>query len=140
VFAGVPQSETLFTITSVVVVASIVFHGAMLVLILPRQPTPAPVIPQQVERTAPAPSLGSAPVAATSVPEDGAEVRVTLDEIRAREARGDRVVIVDARADGAWRAAATKARGAARVDPAAPAYSAAQLALPRHDWLVAYCA
>lgn len=140
VFAGVPQSETLFTVTSLVVIASIVFHGAMLMLILPRQPTPVPVIPQRVERNAAATSSGSAPVAAASVPEDGSEVRVTLDEIRAREARGDRVVIVDARADGAWQAAATKARGAVRVDPTAPAYSAAQLALPRHDWLVAYCA
>jgi NhaP-type Na+/H+ or K+/H+ antiporter len=140
VFAGVPQSETLFTVTSLVVVASIMFHGAMLVLILPRQPKLAPVAPQQVERKAAATSSGSPPVAATNVPDDGSEVRVTLDEIRAREARGDRVVIVDARADGAWSAAATKARGAVRVDPAAPAYSAAQLALPRHDWLVAYCA
>jgi NhaP-type Na+/H+ or K+/H+ antiporter len=140
VFAGVPQSEMLFTITSLVVVASIVFHGAMLVLVLPRQPSPAPVIPQQVERKPAAAFSARAPVATTAVSEDGSEVRVTLDEIRTREARGDRVVIVDARAEGGWQAAATKARGAVRVDPTAPAYSAAQLALPRHDWLVAYCA
>jgi NhaP-type Na+/H+ or K+/H+ antiporter len=145
VFAGVPQSERLFAITSIVVVASIVFHGGMFMFVAPRGPIPAPAPAQQPDRQAVRSSVSTAvsSAAPAAAPADTAaepEVRITLDEIRAREARGERVVVVDARADGAWRAAATKARGAVRVDPAAAVQSAAQLALPRHDWLVAYCA
>lgn len=66
--------------------------------------------------------------------------RITLDELKALEERGERVVLLDVRKDGAWNESDRKARGAIRLPPDNAAQRAAELALPRNDWLVAYCA
>ncbi|MGH7529343.1 MAG: hypothetical protein ACREMN_03085 [Gemmatimonadales bacterium] len=65
--------------------------------------------------------------------------RITLAELRALESRGEPVVLLDARKDSAWTESDRKARGAIRIPPDAAAARAAALALPRGDWLVAYC-
>jgi len=66
--------------------------------------------------------------------------RITLAELKELEARGERVVLLDVRKDRAWNESDQKARGAIRLHPDGAARGAAELALPRHDWLVAYCA
>jgi rhodanese-related sulfurtransferase len=50
------------------------------------------------------------------------------------------VVLLDVRKEGAWNESDKKARGAIRLPPDNAAQRAAELALPRNDWLVAYCA
>ena len=66
---------------------------------------------------------------------------ITLDELRRLQAAGERVWLLDVRKEGAYSEADTQARGALRVSPDGNvAVRAAELALPRHDWLVAYCA
>ena len=68
--------------------------------------------------------------------------RITLAEVKELQARGDRVVLLDVRKERAWNDSDQKAQGAIRMPPdgGGAAQGAAELALPRHDWLVAYCA
>ena len=66
--------------------------------------------------------------------------KITLDEVKRLQAQGERVVLLDVRKESAWRESAVKAQGAIRLPPDNARTRAAELALPRHDWLVAYCA
>jgi NhaP-type Na+/H+ or K+/H+ antiporter len=124
VFAGLPGSERLFAPAALVVLLSIVLHGGALMLArkkkvaTPPGETP-PLEPSRVGRT----------------PE-----RITLDELKALQARGERVILLDVRKENAWNASDQQASGAIRLPPDNAAQRAAELALPRHDWLVAYCA
>ena len=70
----------------------------------------------------------------------GAEERITLDQLQALQAKGERVVLLDVRKDGAWAESDVMAAGAIRIPPDDAALRAAELALPRNAWLVAYCA
>ncbi len=70
----------------------------------------------------------------------GAEERITLDRVQTLQAKGEPVVLLDARKDGAWAESEVKAAGAIRIPPDDAALRAAELALPRNAWLVAYCA
>ena len=65
--------------------------------------------------------------------------RITLEELKALEERGERVILLDVRKDGSWNESDQKARGAIRLPPDNAAQLAAERALPRNDWLVAYC-
>jgi NhaP-type Na+/H+ or K+/H+ antiporter len=120
VFAGVPGARGLFPIAALVVLASVVIHGGALMFGAGRS--------GQVEGAAPTP--GAAP----------SRERITLDELKQLQAHGERVVLLDVRKEGAWRESAVKAQGAIRLPPDSARTRAAELALPRHDWLVAYCA
>ena len=70
----------------------------------------------------------------------GAEERITLDQVQALQAKGEPVVLLDVRKDAAWAESEVKAAGAIRIPPDDAALRAAELALPRNAWLVAYCA
>ncbi|MGH9258542.1 MAG: cation:proton antiporter, partial [Acidimicrobiales bacterium] len=123
VFAGTPGAQQLFAIAALVVLFSVILHGGALAL-LPGQSAPAgPGRPAVVEAPRSAPSAE----------------RITLDELRALLAGPDTVRLVDVRTERTYRHSPTQARGAIRLPPDAPAERAAELALPRNDWLVAYC-
>jgi NhaP-type Na+/H+ or K+/H+ antiporter len=130
VFAGLPGADRLFAPAALVVLLSVILHGGA--LMLGRRSRggggrPLPLIPDP----APLPSEAS--------PVDRRD-RITLAELKELEARGERVVLLDVRKDRAWNESDQKARGAIRLHPDGAARRAAELALPRHDWLVAYCA
>ncbi len=128
IFAGVPGANALFPYAALVVLLSVVIHGGALMFIGPKPPARvAGAVPASVD------SSGSGSAAATGE-------RITLDELRALQARGEPVVLLDARKDGAWVESAVKAAGAIRIPPDDAALRAAELALPRNAWLVAYCA
>ena len=128
VFAGLPGADRLFAPAALVVLLSVVVHGGALMLrrkpgagrMLPLTPAPAPPPPEPsaVER----------------------RDRITLAEVKELQARGERVVLLDVRKERAWNDSDQKAQGAIRLPPDGAAQRAAELALPRHDWLVAYCA
>jgi NhaP-type Na+/H+ or K+/H+ antiporter len=121
VFAGLPGAERLFPITALVVLLSVVVHGGALMV------TASPATP-----AAPQPSNREPAVASRD--------RITLDELKALQARGERVILLDVRKDRPWEESELQARGAIRLPPDNARTRAAELALPRHDWLVAYCA
>jgi rhodanese-related sulfurtransferase len=50
------------------------------------------------------------------------------------------VILIDVRKDRAWEESELQVQGAIRLPPDNARPRAAELALPRHDWLVAYCA
>ena len=126
VFAGLPGAERLFALCSLVVLASVVVHGVAQLLL---------------ERTL-GPSSGAAQPA--SVAESQTPVaereRITLAELARLEQTGQAVVLLDVRKESDWEKSELKAQGAIRVPPDAARERAAELALPRQSWLVAYCA
>ena len=127
VFAGVPGADRLFAPAALVVLLSVVVHGGA--LMLGRKPSSGRTLPLAPE---PAP-----PPAPSSVERKD---RITLAELKEMQVRGERVVLLDVRKDRAWNDSEEKARGAIRFPPEGAAQRGAELALPRHDWLVAYCA
>lgn len=68
------------------------------------------------------------------------EDRISVDELRALQRRGEPVVVLDVRTDRTYGASEARARGAVRMRPTQVAEQAAELGLPRQAWLVAYCA
>ena len=86
-------------------------------------------------------ALVLAPVAALAA--DGEEeeaLRMTIDELRAAERRGEDVVVVDSRAERSFNADDIIAQGAVRLPPDDPVRAATQLRLSQHATLVVYCA
>jgi len=65
---------------------------------------------------------------------------ITLEELDQLQSEGATVRLLDVRTGKAWDEDDRKASSAGRLSPDQPAANAAALALPRHAWLVAYCA
>jgi sodium/hydrogen antiporter len=116
VFAGVPGAAGLFPVAALVVLASVVIHGGAMMI-----------------------GEGGRGKGEGAAPPTGGD-KITLDEVKRLQAQGERVVLLDVRKESAWRESAVKAQGAIRLPPDNARTRAAELALPRHDWLVAYCA
>lgn len=124
VFAGWPGGDALFAYAALIVLLSIVGHGGALMLwrggIGPGGS--APLVP-----------LDRAPRAKT--PE-----RITIAEVRQRQDAGEAVHFLDVRKERDYRKADGTIAGALRMPPDDAVQRAAELALPKHDWLVAFCA
>jgi len=91
--------------------------------------------------TVPAPGLterAALPIAAPAT--DEVPERIGIDEMRAMQARGEPVVIVDARARRNYDADTITAAGAVRLDPDDPVRDATALRLSQRATLVVYCA
>jgi hypothetical protein len=131
VFAGLPGGDRLFAPAALVVLLSVVLHGGA--LMLGRKPSGGRTLPLVQQPAPPAPSSESA------APVERRD-KMTLLELKALQARGAPVVLLDVRKDRAWNESEEKARGAIRLPPERAVHAAAELALPRHAWLVAYCA
>jgi len=68
------------------------------------------------------------------------EESISFEELKALEAAGIPYRLLDVRSPRSYQSADLQASGAVRIAPDRPVESAAELALPKHDWLVAYCA
>jgi NhaP-type Na+/H+ or K+/H+ antiporter len=127
VFAGLPGAARLFEVTALVVLLSVVVHGGGIAIFLRRNREPKPAAARrELQVLQPAET-------------DGNE-RITLDEVHAARARGEEVVIVDARADKSYRADERTAQGAVRVQPDDPVRDATELRLSKTATLAVYCA
>ena len=125
VFAGVAGAERLFAVACLVVLLSVVIHGIAIAVLLPATGAAPPA-----HAAAPA-----APAPAEEVP-----LRITIDEVRALEAEGETVVVMDARKDRNFRDDPQLLRGAVRVNPDDSVRDARALQLTRTATLVVYCA
>lgn len=121
VFAGVPGADRLFTITSLVVLCSVVIHGAVIGIFLRRG---------AVSRR----SVGEGDAGARE-PE-----KVTVAEVRELQRRAEPFVILDARAARSYGEDPRQATGAIRLRPEDPVRAANELRLDQHATLVVYCA
>jgi NhaP-type Na+/H+ or K+/H+ antiporter len=127
IFAGIPGAERLFSITALVVLLSVVVHGGALMVTRSGSNRVSSATPAALRPAGREPAVAS-------------RDRITLDELKGLQARGERVIMIDVRKDRAWEDSELQARGAVRLPPDNARTRAAELALPRHNWLVAYCA
>jgi NhaP-type Na+/H+ or K+/H+ antiporter len=124
IFTGIEGSTALFAPVATVVLLSVVVHGGMLALWI-RKLEPAQV---------------SATTEGQGTPLVTHSELITFDEIKRLDAAGIPYRLLDVRSVGSYASSDITARGSVRIDPDRPVESAAELALPKHDWLVAYCA
>jgi len=140
VFAGIPNAEQIFTLTSVVVLLSIVVHGGGTAFFLRRShirgSAGAPEILAPLSRSAAV--VGAAPLSLPAALKD--PVRITIDEMRALQAAGEPVVIVDARSARTYDGDPLTAGGSVRLQPEDPVRDATEQRLSKHANLVVYCA
>src|SRR5688500_3674755 len=138
VFAGVTGGERIFMLTSIVVLLSVVVHGGATAYFL-RASTPAgsEIGPPIDEFDIAKPEVVPLGRAASSQTTDD---RITTEELKALQARGEAVVIVDARASRNYDGDPLIARGAVRLRPDDPVRDATEQRLSKHATLVIYCA
>jgi NhaP-type Na+/H+ or K+/H+ antiporter len=142
VFAGLPGADQLFMITALVVLISVVVHGGGIAVFMRRN---GGVGGRRVDGLAgrqivASPGSSNRELAVLNQSAAGDHERITLDEVRAMRARGDEVIIIDARADKSYRADSRQAEGALRVQPDDPVRDATELQLSKTATLVVYCA
>ncbi|MDQ6771129.1 MAG: cation:proton antiporter [Gemmatimonadota bacterium] len=130
VFAGIPNAEEIFTLTSVVVLLSIVVHGGGTAFFLRKSHVRGLAITPEV--LAP---LSRA--AAVAVP---APIRITIDEMKGLQSAGEPVVIVDGRSNRTYDSDPLTAVGSVRLQPDDPVRDATEQRLSKHANLVVYCA
>ena len=147
VFAGLPGSDRLFAVCSLIVLLSVVIHGAspmLLARFCKRKQTEGP----QSEPERPAlPVIESPPAiaAAADTPrvttnlEVGSQI-VSLEELDRLRRSGQQVILLDVRTERSIEGSETKAEGAVRMPPEHVVDQARELKLPKEAWLIAYCA
>jgi sodium/hydrogen antiporter len=141
VFAGMPGSDRLFALCSLVVLLSVVLHGGSLMLLpkvrkeeAPAAEPPRPSPPPAEPLVAIGQPRGEA-LAAREVPE-----KISLDEMRQVQAAGEPVIVLDVRTARSFETSGQMAPGTVRLDPERAAFEAERLRLSREAWLVAFCA
>jgi hypothetical protein len=129
VFAGVPGSERLFAITSLVVLLSVAIHGTAITVFL-----------QRAEGRLDPLEKSDAPV--TRHPDQGDKVpeKITLGEFKGLREAGEPVILADVRTDRSYLADNLKAQGAIRLPPDDAVRRARELGLDHHATVVLYCA
>ena len=136
VFAGVEGSVRLFQITCLVVLLSVVVHGAGIAIFLRRarsDQAPAPA-PRPEEPEPEALSFGRAPGEAPQLSE-----KITIEEFRDLQERGEPVTLLDVRTERSYRDSAAIARDAIRMPPDDAVRLARERRLDPDATLVLYC-
>ena len=164
VFEGTPGAEGLFGVTALTVLISVVLHGGGIALLLRRgregrgAQSSAPDLSQaeqeevlvdvgtrypqehHAELTPPGQEIVRGPVYQRGGETDDESDRITIEEVRALQQRGEPIVLVDVRADRGYRASPLQAAGAIRLPPDDPVRAAIAAKLPRDATLALYCA
>jgi NhaP-type Na+/H+ or K+/H+ antiporter len=141
VFAGVPGSDRLFRVSALIVMISIVIHGASPMLLTrfgpktepvePPAPPPQP-LPEAAREFRSLPVMETAPSLGTQ--------SVTLEELDQLQKSGDPVVLLDVRTERSRDTSDFQATGSVRIVPENVVVQAKDLKLPKEAWLIAYCA
>lgn len=113
IFAGVREAETLFSIASMVVLISVVIHGASPALLAREDEVPA-------ERAL-------------------SRDRITMAGVRELEQAGTRVIVLDVRKPSAFEQDPRMMPGVIRVNPDYVVDEVRRMSLPRDAWLALYC-
>ena len=137
VFSGMPGSERLFQICSLVVLISIVIHGAspmLLARFTKKNGTEgeAPTPPEAPKESRALPVIESPLAVGTQ--------SISLEELDHLQNSGEQVIIVDARTERSRDTSESQATGSVRLVPENVVGQARQLNLPKEAWLIIYCA
>jgi hypothetical protein len=143
VFAGVEGAVGLFQVACLVVLLSVVVHGAAIAIFLrgTRPDGPSPPVargeepePLSFGRTPREPAAPPAAAAREAVPE-----KVTIAELRALWERDEPVTVLDVRTERSYREDDKIARDAIRMPPDDAVRLARERRLDQHATLVLYC-
>lgn len=139
VFAGLSGSDRLFRISALVVLISIVIHGASPMLLTrfgPKEPPPEPPAPEpkpEPEKESRAlPVIESSPTVGTQ--------SITIDELEQLQNSGEKVILLDVRTDRSRETSDSQATGSVRMPPEHVVAQANRQKFPKEAWLIAYCA
>jgi NhaP-type Na+/H+ or K+/H+ antiporter len=142
VFAGMPGSDRLFRVSALIVMISIVIHGASPMLLTRFGPKTEPVEPPSPPPPQPLPEAArefrSLPVMEPA-PSLGTQ-SITLEELDQLQKSGDPVVLLDVRTERSRDTSDFQATGSVRMVPENVVIQAKDLKLPKEAWLIAYCA
>jgi hypothetical protein len=130
VFASAPESDQLLPLCALVVLLSVAVHGVALMVIARRDP------PHRAAAGLPPGPRSLSARGTTGASQD----TISIAQYRDLLARGEPTLVLDVRKERAFRESPAMAQGAVRLPPDRAAPLAAELALPREAWLVAYCA
>ncbi len=141
VFAGLPGSDRLFAVCSLVVLLSVVIHGASPMLLArfckPKQEEEIPA--DEVRISEPVVTSATQSRASLPVVEVGAQI-ITLEEVDRLQQSGEQVILLDVRTERSLETSESMVRNAVRMPPDHIVEQARELKLPKEAWLVAYCA
>ena len=130
VFAGLPGSERLFAITSMVVLLSVALHGTGIALFLRKHEGSLAEGARKTEAP-----VTTEPDPAVRIPE-----KISFDELIRLRGLGEPMVLADVRTERSYAADNLKAAGAIRLPPDDAVRRARELGLDHHSSLVLYCA
>jgi len=137
VFVGLPGSDRLFAVCSLVVLMSVVIHGTSPMLLARFCKPEAKEGP--LPETETAEPLPETQTAASPAAETGAQT-ITLGELERLQKSGEKVIILDVRTERSLETSESMAHGALRLPPEHVVEQARELGLPKDAWLIAYCA
>jgi sodium/hydrogen antiporter len=143
VFAGVPGADELFAITALVVLISVVVHGVGIAIWLRRDSRDRDGrsrIEDEERGRRKEEALAALPRAMEAASPTANGDVITVEEVRARQAAGEHLTVVDARSDRTWSQDGVKAAGAVRIPPGDVVRTARTLGLSNHGTVVVYCA
>jgi NhaP-type Na+/H+ or K+/H+ antiporter len=144
VFAGMPGSDRLFALCSLVVLLSVVLHGGSVMCLKKRDggepvelPALAPAAPRLpvIQTREERPAGPAAEPAASGNPE-----KIDLAEMLRLQESGEPVIVLDVRSARSYDTSGQIAPGTIRLDPERSVQEAERLHLPREAWLIAFCA
>jgi sodium/hydrogen antiporter len=145
VFAGLPGSDRLFAICSLVVLISVVIHGAS-PMVLARfckeeqeEETPEPAVAATTEPPPVAATQSRASLPVVETGEVGGQI-ISLDELERLQKSGEQVILLDVRTERSIETSESMAQGAVRMPPERVVDQARKRQLPKEAWLIAYCA
>jgi sodium/hydrogen antiporter len=166
VFAGLPGSDRLFAVCSLIVILSVVIHGGspMLLARMARKRNKAETEVESgsnatiatasssdqgitehrrdlpvIDSAVPANLIGS-PQKSSGTSDSVGPHTVSLDELHQLQRSGEPLFILDVRTERSIETSDTKAEGAIRLIPEHVVEQAKELRLPMEAWLIAYCA
>jgi sodium/hydrogen antiporter len=151
VFVGMPGADRLFAIACLVVLLSLVLHGAGIAVFMKKVVRHAARVAADAATDAAAAvpasyaPLGEPPHAVApncpAVPgTDDVPERLAIEELRELWRRGEPVVVIDTRKDRALETDARRAMGAYRLNPDDSVREAERLRLPRDATIALFCA
>jgi NhaP-type Na+/H+ or K+/H+ antiporter len=145
VFAGISGSDQIFRISTLIVLISIVIHGASPTLLArycskkhkaEETPEPEPAPPQP----APVAESRSLPVIEPQSSETVGTQSITLEEFQGLQESGENVILLDVRTERSREPSEFQAKGSVRMEPEGVVAQANKKKLPKDAWLIAYCA
>ena len=138
VFAGVPGSDRLFRVSALIVLISVIVHGASPMLLTRMASEPKP--PEPVKPPEPEPTVQTRSLPVVELAEPVGTQSITLEEFERLQKTGDAVILLDVRTERSREPSEFQAKGSVRLVPESVVAQAREMKLPKDAWLMAYCA